>query len=83
MTAKGRPGGVLTYSFDEELVAMLAPSARYGQISLPTLMAFSSKYAISLYENISQNVNLTHITSATYSISDFREMVGCLQGRRG
>ena len=81
MTAKGRPGGVLTYSFDEELVAMLAPSAKYGQISLPTLMAFNSKYAISLYENITQNVNLTHITSATYSISDFREMMGVPAGR--
>ena len=81
MTAKGRPGGVLTYSFDEELIAMLAPSARYGQISLPVLMAFNSKYAISLYENITQSVNLTHITSATYSISDFREMMGVPDGR--
>ncbi len=81
MTAKGRPGGVLTYSFDKRLVELLEPSARWGQISLPVLMSFSSKYAVSLYENITQSVNLRHITNATYSIDEFREMMGVPAGR--
>ena len=81
MTAKGRPGGVLTYSFDKRLIELLEPSARWGQISLPVLMSFSSKYAISLYENITQSVNLRHITTATYSIDEFREMMGVPAGR--
>ena len=81
MTAKGRPGGVLTYSFDKRLIELLEPSARWGQISLPVLMSFSSKYAISLYENITQSVNLRHITYATYTIEEFREMMGVPAGR--
>ena len=81
MTAKGRPGGVLTYSFDKRLVDLLEPSARWGQISLPVLMSFSSKYAVSLYENITQSVNLRHITNATYTIDEFREMMGVPSGR--
>ncbi len=81
MTAKGRPGGVLTYSFDKRLVELLERSARWGQISLPVLMSFSSKYAVSLYENITQSVNLRHITNATFSIDEFREMMGVPAGR--
>ena len=81
MTAKGRPGGVLTYSFDKRLVKLLEPSAKWGQISLPVLMSFSSKYAISLYENITQSVNLSYITNATYTINEFREMMGVPAGR--
>ena len=81
MTAKGRPGGVLTYSFDKRLVALLEPSARWGQISLPVLMSFTSKYAISLYENITQTVNLRHITTVTYTIDEFRGMMGVPAGR--
>ena len=81
MTAKGRPGGVLTYSFDKRLVKLLERSARWGQISLPVLMSFSSKYAVSLYENITQSVNLRHITNATYTVDEFREMMGVPAGR--
>ncbi len=81
MTAKGRPGGVLTYSFDKRLVELLERSARWGQISLPVLMSFSSKYAVSLYENITQSVNLRHIINATFSIDEFREMMGVPAGR--
>ena len=81
MTAKGRPGGVLTYSFDKRLIELLEPSARWGQISLPVLMSFSSKYAISLYENITQSVNLRHVTTAIYTVDEFREMMGVPSGR--
>ena len=81
MTAKGRPGGVLTYSFDKRLVELLERSAKWGQISLPVLMSFSSKYAVSLYENVTQSVNLRHVTTATYTIDEFREMMGVPAGR--
>lgn len=81
MDAKGRTGGVLTYSFDKRLVELLERSARWGQISLPVLMSFSSKYAVSLYENITQSVNLRHITNATFTIDEFREMMGVPAGR--
>jgi hypothetical protein len=53
-----RAAGVLTYSFDWRLLEILKDSTIWGKIALPVLMAFQSKYAVSLYENIAQMVNL-------------------------
>ncbi len=47
-----RPAGVLTYSFDKRLFGVLKDSTIWGKIALPVLMAFTSKYAVSLYENL-------------------------------
>jgi replication initiator protein len=49
-----RPAGVLTYSFDRRLIEILRDSTIWGKIALPVLMAFTSKYAVSLYENVAQ-----------------------------
>ena len=48
----------------------------WGKINVPVLMAFMSKYSVSLYENIAQMVNLDHKQSHTYSIAEFRELMG-------
>src|SRR5512133_2850360 len=47
-----RPAGVLTYSFDKRLIEILKDSTVWGIINIPVLMAFMSKYSVSLYENI-------------------------------
>jgi plasmid replication initiation protein len=44
-------------------------------------MAFSSKYAISLYENIAQFANLELKTSHSYTLEAFRELLGVQPGR--
>ncbi|MBV8095786.1 MAG: hypothetical protein JO110_21665 [Acetobacteraceae bacterium] len=49
-----RAGGVLTYSFDKRLINILKDPTIWGKIALPVLMAFTSKYAISIYENVAQ-----------------------------
>lgn len=76
-----RPAGVLTYSFDKRLVEILRDSMIWGRIALPVLMAFSSKYAVSLYENASQFANLSRKISQDYSLEDFREMLGVEGGK--
>ena len=76
MTDKDRKAGVLTYSFDKRLTEILERSAIWGQISLPVVRAFTSKYAVSLYENVSQKVNLSLVQSQKYTLAEFREMVG-------
>ena len=63
LDAPDRSAGVLTYSFDKRLIEILKNSAVWGKIAIPVLMAFTSKYAVSLYENIAQLSNLTHKTS--------------------
>ncbi len=76
-----RPAGVLTYSFDKRLIEILRDSTIWGKIAIPVLMAFTSKYAITLYENLAQYVNLTKKTFQTYSLDDFRDLLGVPLGR--
>ena len=75
-----RPAGVLTYSFDKRLIEILEDSRIWGKITLPVLMAFSSKYAVSLYENIAQLSGLRkNVRDVT--LEQFREMLGVEDGK--
>ena len=76
-----RHAGVLTYSFDKRLVAVLQDSTIWGKIAIPILMAFSSKYAVSLYENLAQLANLSHKTYQEYTLDEFRGLLGVPPGR--
>lgn len=76
-----RPAGVLNYSFDKRLIEILNDSAVWGKIAIPVLMAFTSRYSISLYENIAQFVNLSYITSHTYTLEEFRTVMGVPVGK--
>lgn len=74
-----RPAGILSYSFDKRLVEILKDSAIWGKIALPILMAFTSKYAVSLYENAAQWNGLKRKQYQDYSLVEFREMLGVEQ----
>ena len=76
-----RPSGVLTYSFDKRLVEMLADSAIWGRVTIPVLMAFSSKYAVSLYENACQFAGMRHKTTERFTLEEFRALLGIEDGR--
>ena len=76
-----RPAGVLTYSFDKRLIEILQDSTVWGKINVPVLMAFMSKYSVSLYENIAQMVNLAHKQFHSYSLAEFRELMGVQDGQ--
>ncbi len=76
-----RPAGVLTYSFDKRLVEVLKESSIWGKIAIPILMAFTSKYAVSLYENAAQFANLDYKTFTEYSLDEFRNLVGVQPGQ--
>lgn len=71
-----RPAGVLNYSFDKRLVEILKDSAIWGKIALPVLMAFSSKYSVSIYENVAQWTGLAHKTFQNMSLEQFRALLG-------
>lgn len=76
-----RPGGTLTYSFDKRLIEILRDSAIWGKIALPVLMAFNSKYSISLYENVAQWSGLTHKVYQSLTLDEFRELLGVENGK--
>jgi hypothetical protein len=79
MASPSRPAGVLTYNFDPILIELLQDSRIWGKISLPVLMSFSSKYAISLYEHVAQWTGLQQ-SSKILPIGDFRELLGIDRG---
>ncbi|WP_313138087.1 replication initiation protein [Paracoccus jeotgali] len=81
MDDPSRPSGVLTYSFDKRLVEILRDSSIWGRIALPILMAFSSKYAVTLYENASQWSNLSHKFTQEFSLDEFRSLLGVEDGK--
>lgn len=76
-----RPSGVLTYSFDKRLVEILRDSAIWGKIAIPVLMAFTSKYAVSLYENSAQWIGLSRKSFQELSLEEFRELLGVEEGK--
>lgn len=76
-----RPAGVLTYSFDKRLIEVLKDSTIWGKIALPVLMAFTSKYAVSLYENLAQFSGLASKTHHDYTLDEFRALLGVPPGR--
>lgn len=71
-----RPAGTLTYSFDKRLTKILSNSTIWGKISFPVLLSLSSKYGISLYENAAQLSGLDHKISHTYTLDEFRTLLG-------
>lgn len=81
MSDPGRPAGTLTYSFDKRLVEILRDSSIWGKIALPVLMAFSSKYAVSLYENASQWTSLQYKIVQDFTIGELRDMMGVEEGK--
>ncbi len=53
-----REDGVLKYDFHRKLVPLLRSSEVYARMEIKVLSAFTSKYALSLYEVISARINL-------------------------
>ena len=76
-----REAGTLVYSFDKRLIEILRDSSIWGKINLPVLMAFTSKYSVSLYENVAQWAGLSHKTFQELTLEEFRELLGVEEGK--
>jgi len=76
-----RAAGTLAYSFDKRLIDILKDSSIWGKITLPVLMAFTSKYSVSLYENVAQWSGLKHKTYQEMPLDEFRALIGVEEGK--
>ena len=76
-----RPDGVLTYSFDPKLVGLLKNSTVFGKLEVQVMMAFTSSYALSLYEAVARRYRLRWKNSETMSIEELRDLLGVVEGK--
>jgi Initiator Replication protein len=76
-----RPDGVLTYSFDAKLIGLLKNSTVFGKLEVQVMMAFTSAYALSLYEAVARRYRLKWKNSELLSIEELRETLGVADGK--
>ena len=76
-----RPRGTLTYSFDKRLVPLLSESTVFGKLELEVMRAFSTKYALALYEAVARRVRLSSVFSEVFPLEAFREVLGVPEGK--
>lgn len=71
-----RRRGTLKYSIPPELATALKDSTVFAKLELEVLRAFTSKYALALYEAVARRVRLKHVMTERFSLDDFRELLG-------
>lgn len=78
-----RPHGKLTYSFDKRLAPLLRDSTVFGKLELSVMKAFSTKYALALYEAVARRVRLSHVFYEEMRLDPLRELLGVPEGKLG
>lgn len=76
-----RSHGTLKYAIPPELSVLLKDSRVFAKLELEVLRAFSSKYALALYEAISRRVRLQHVFMEAFDLDDFRDLLGVEEGK--
>ena len=75
-----RKAGSLEYEFSKMLVPLLRDSEIYARMEMKVLSAFTSKYALSLYEALAARVNLRK-TMETIDLATLRRWLGVVPGK--
>jgi hypothetical protein len=68
------PKALLEYEFPEKLRKVIQESRYWGRIKSHVMFAFSSKYALALYEAVCLRANL-RVDSQDFSVEDFRALL--------
>lgn len=80
MIDEDSPHAVLLYSFPKGLRSVIKDSRYWGRIKAHVMFAFTSKYALALYEALCLRANL-HTDTQTFSVTDFRALLGVEPGK--
>lgn len=78
---RGRRRGTLTYSISPTLAELLRDSRTFAKLELQVLRAFTSKYALALYEATARRWRMSHVTSEPFELDAFRDLLGVPEGR--
>lgn len=71
---------MLEYSFPKGLRRIIQDSRYWGRIKAAVMFAFSSKYALALYEAVCLRGNL-QVSEQMFSVDDFRALLGVEPGK--
>jgi Initiator Replication protein len=72
--------GLLYYNFTAGLRAILKNSSQFARLQKDVMFAFSSKYALALYEVVQKRGNLKHKWTEEFSIERFRQLLNVEAG---
>ena len=75
-----REDGILRYDFHRKLVPVLRDSEVYARMETKVLAAFTSKYALSLYEVVAAKANLRR-ASEVIEVETLRQWLGVPEGK--
>jgi replication initiator protein len=75
------PAGHVTYSFSRKMREIIKDSTLWGRIRCAVVFAFTSKYALALYELITARINLKHQWQEEFSVADLRALLGVPDGK--
>lgn len=73
--------GTFTFKLSPELAALMQDSTIFGKLELRTMTAFTTKYALALYEAIARRVRLNYVFHEDFTIDRFRELLGVPKGK--
>jgi hypothetical protein len=74
------PNAVLLYTFPDALRVIIQDSRYWGRIKSHVMFAFTSKYALALYEAVCLRANL-RVCEQAFSVADFRGLLGVERGK--
>jgi hypothetical protein len=74
------PNAMLLYEFPKGLRQIIQESRYWGRIKAYVMFAFTTKYALALYEALCLRANL-RVNEQTFSVEDFRALLGMEQGK--
>ena len=75
------PAGQVVYSFSRGMREIIKDSTLWGRVRSAVVFAFTSKYALALYELITARINLKHVWQEEFSVEDFRALLGVPEGK--
>ena len=71
-----RSDGIVFYSFPAAVRGIIRESSQYARLQKQVMFAFSSKYALALYEMVQKRGNLKFKTSEEFPVDRFRALLG-------
>lgn len=80
MIDEDSPNALLEYRFSAGLRRVIQDSRYWGRIKASVMFAFTSKYALTLYEAVCLRGNL-RVSEQIFSVEDFRALLGIEAGK--